>query len=59
MLAMAAARLGDFERAVDFLLNPNFEFDDVAMPLGGSRVPPPYLTGSALLLMAVAMISAV
>ncbi|KIX04559.1 uncharacterized protein Z518_05429 [Rhinocladiella mackenziei CBS 650.93] len=57
MLAMAAARLGDYERAVDFLLDPNFQFDDLGMPIGGSRVPTPYFPGSASLLMAVAMMS--
>lgn len=57
MLAMAAARLGDHDRAVDFLLHPAFQFDDVGMPVGGLRVPTPYFPGSASLLMAVALIS--
>ncbi|ETI23379.1 hypothetical protein G647_05180 [Cladophialophora carrionii CBS 160.54] len=57
MVAMAAARLGDFDRAVDFLLQPNFPFDDVGMPIGGTRVPTPYFPGSTSLLMAVAMMA--
>jgi len=58
MLAMTAAKLGDYDRAVDFLLNPNFQFDDVGMQIGGARVPTPYFPGSTSLLMAVAMMAA-
>nr|KAK5451284.1 hypothetical protein LTR18_001303 [Exophiala xenobiotica] len=56
-VAMTAARLGDFDRAVDFLVHPNFQFDDVGMQIGGSRVPTPYFPGSTSLLMAVAMMA--
>ncbi|KAL1718587.1 Six-hairpin glycosidase-like protein [Schizophyllum commune] len=58
MLAMSAARLGDAEKAVDWLLHPLFEFDDVGMPIGGVRVPTPYFPGSGGLLYAVAMMAA-
>ncbi|KAL1679170.1 Six-hairpin glycosidase-like protein [Schizophyllum commune] len=58
MLAMSAARIGDAEKAVDWLLHPLFQFDDVGMPIGGVRVPTPYFPGSGGLLYAVAMIAA-
>lgn len=58
MLAMSAARNGDPERAVDWLLDPLFQFDDVGMPVGGVRVPTPYFPGSGGLLYAVAMMAA-
>ncbi|KIY73388.1 hypothetical protein CYLTODRAFT_428495 [Cylindrobasidium torrendii FP15055 ss-10] len=58
MLAMAAARNGETDRAVDFLLDPLFQFDDVGMPVGGVRVPTPYFPGSGGLLYAVAMMAA-
>ena len=58
MLAMSAARLGDAEKAVDWLLHPLFAFDDVGMPIGGVRVPTPYFPGSGGLLYAVAMMAA-
>ncbi|KAI5884822.1 uncharacterized protein SCHCODRAFT_02645530 [Schizophyllum commune H4-8] len=58
MLAMSAARLGDADKAVDWLLHPLFEFDDVGMPVGGVRVPTPYFPGSGGLLYAVAMMAA-
>ncbi len=57
VVAIAAARLGDYDRAVEFLLQPNFQFDDVGMPIGGTRVPTPYFPGSTSLLMAVAMMA--
>ena len=57
MVAMTYAHLGEVERAVDFLLHPSFPFDDVGMPIGGSRVPTLYFPGSASLLMAVAMMA--
>jgi hypothetical protein len=37
MLAMNSARLGDVNQAVQYLLDPNFAFDDVGMPIGGPR----------------------
>ncbi|GLB34099.1 hypothetical protein LshimejAT787_0109830 [Lyophyllum shimeji] len=57
MLAMSAARNGDQEKAVEWLLHPLFVFDDVGMPVGGTRVPTPYFPGSGALLLAVAMMA--
>jgi len=57
MLAMSAARQGMPEKAVDWLLNPLFQFDDVGMPLGGVKVPTPYFPGSGSLLLAIAMMA--
>lgn len=57
MLAMNSARLGDIEQAVGYLLNENFQFDDIGMPIGGSRVPTPYFPGASSMLMAVAMLA--
>ncbi|KAH8817542.1 Six-hairpin glycosidase-like protein [Flagelloscypha sp. PMI_526] len=57
MLAMSAARNGDPEKAVDWLLDPLFQFDDIGMPVGGVRVPTPYFPGSGALLYAVAMMA--
>ncbi|KAI1798329.1 Six-hairpin glycosidase-like protein, partial [Ganoderma leucocontextum] len=57
MLAMSAARNGEAEKAIDWLLHPLFQFDDVGMPVGGVRVPTPYFPGSGALLYAVAMMA--
>jgi hypothetical protein len=58
MLAMNAARLGDVKVAVQYLVNGNFEFDDVGMPVGSaSKAPTPYFPGSSSLLLAVAMLA--
>lgn len=57
MLAMSAARLGDADKAIDWLLDPYYQFDDVGMPLGGAQVPTPYFPGSGGLLYAVAMMA--
>ena len=57
LLAMNAARLGDADKAVEWLLDDNFQFDDAGYPIGGSRVPTPYFPGSASLLWAVAMLA--
>jgi len=57
MLAMSAARLGDTEKAVEWLLDPYYQFDDVGMPLGGAQVPTPYFPGSGGLLYAIAMMA--
>ncbi|KAI0030553.1 Six-hairpin glycosidase-like protein [Vararia minispora EC-137] len=57
MLAMSAARLGDPSQAVNFLLHPDFQFDDVGMPVGGVRVPTPYFPGAGALLYAIAMMA--
>ena len=57
MLAMSAARNGETEQAIEWLLHPLFEFDDVGMPIGGVRVPTPYFPGSGSLLYAIAMMT--
>ncbi|KAI0646199.1 Six-hairpin glycosidase-like protein [Trametes meyenii] len=57
MLAMSAARNGEAEKAIEWLLHPLFEFDDIGMPVGGVRVPTPYFPGSGALLYAVAMMA--
>jgi len=57
LAAMTAARLNDPQKAVDFLLHPDFQFDDVGMPVGGDRVPTPYFPASGSLLLAVAMMA--
>ena len=58
MLAMSAARNGNPDMAVDWLLNPLFTFDDVGMPGGGVQVPSPYFPGAGALLLAIAMMAA-
>ncbi|PFH48576.1 hypothetical protein AMATHDRAFT_76650 [Amanita thiersii Skay4041] len=57
MLAMSAARNGETDNVIDWLLHPLFKFDDVGMPIGGVRVPTPYFPGSGALLLAVAMMA--
>lgn len=57
LLALTAARTGDTEKAVEWLLHPLFQFDDIGMPVGGSRVPTPYFPSSGSLLYAVAMMA--
>ena len=57
MLAMSAARIGNAEQAIDWLLHPLFQFDDVGMPIGGARVTTPYFPGSGALLYAIAMMA--
>ena len=57
MLAMSAARNGEPDQAVSWLLNDIFSFDDVGMPSGGARVPTPYFPGSGSLLLAVAFMA--
>ncbi|KAK4455455.1 Six-hairpin glycosidase-like protein [Podospora aff. communis PSN243] len=57
MLAMNSLRLGDRERAVEYLLHPIFQFDDAGYPVGGSRVPTPYFPNAASLLIAMAMMA--
>ncbi|KAF1993283.1 hypothetical protein P154DRAFT_503753 [Amniculicola lignicola CBS 123094] len=57
LLAMTAARLGDGEKAVEWLLDPNNQFDAVGMPVGGARVATPYFPASAGLLLAVGMMA--
>ncbi|OJD28927.1 six-hairpin glycosidase-like protein [Diplodia corticola] len=58
LLAMTALRGGDAETAIRWLLDENFAFDDVGMPLGGSRVPTPYFPASGGLMIVVAMLAA-
>ncbi|KFA56560.1 hypothetical protein S40293_01034 [Stachybotrys chartarum IBT 40293] len=57
MLAMNALRLGDVDRAVEYILHSSFQFDDAGYPIGGSRVPTPYFPSSGGLLMTVAMMA--
>jgi len=57
MLAMNSLRLGDTEGAVAYLLDENFPFDDIGMPIGGPRVATPYFPGAGGLLLAVAMMA--
>ncbi|KAG6856151.1 hypothetical protein H0H87_007056 [Tephrocybe sp. NHM501043] len=57
MLAMSAARNGDQDKAIEWLLHPFFAFDDVGMPIGGVRVPTPYFPGSGALLLSIAMMA--
>jgi hypothetical protein len=56
MLAMCAARLGQPERAVEFLTHngERFQFTETGLPTGG---PFPYLPSSGSLLYAVAMMA--
>lgn len=57
MLAMCAARLGETEQAIDFLLHPagGFQFDARGLATGG---PFPYFPSNGGLLYAVAMMAA-
>lgn len=57
MLAMCAARLGEPERAIDFLLTdkPGFQFDEQGLATGG---PFPYFPSNGGLLYAVAFMAA-
>lgn len=57
-LAMNAARSGFSERAIDFLLDDNFKFDDMEMVLGTEQVPSPYFPGIGSYLYAYAFMAA-
>lgn len=58
MLAMTAARLGQPEEAIDYLLEyPAFSFDEHGL-VGGGRAPFPYFPGNGGLLYAIAMMAA-
>lgn len=57
MLAMNSAKLNGTDKAIEWLLDPLFAFDDIGMPIGGVRVPTPYFPGSGALLLAVAMMA--
>lgn len=57
MLAMCAARLGQTERAIDYLLEyPGFHMDVHGL-VGGGRAPFPYFPGNGGLLTAIAMMA--
>eukprot|EP00659_Diplonema_papillatum_P002896 gene2896-4544_t len=56
MVAMTAARLGNGQVAMDFLLNDLYQFDDVGMASAAIATPPYYPTNSGIL-MAVAMMA--
>jgi hypothetical protein len=59
LLAMNAARLGDPESAVGFLVHDRFAFTDTGLPASGkSGVPSPYFPGAGGLLYAAAMMAA-
>ena len=57
MLAMSAARNGETEKAIEWLLHPLFEFDDVGMPVGGVRVLRPHSVLPRVRCAAVAMMA--
>ncbi|KAI6849444.1 hypothetical protein KC364_g6775 [Hortaea werneckii] len=57
LLSMNAARLGDVDQAVAWLLDEIFAFDDAGYHVGGARVPTPYMPGAASLLWAVALLA--
>ncbi|KAF1956583.1 hypothetical protein CC80DRAFT_535242 [Byssothecium circinans] len=57
LLALTAARMGDAEAAVDWLLDSDFAFDELGMPVGGTRVVTPYFPAAAGLLLAVGMMA--
>lgn len=59
MLAMTAARLGQQEKAIDYLLSyaTEFAFEEHGL-VGGGRAPFPYFPGNGGLLYAVAMMAA-
>ncbi len=54
---MNSVRLGMKEETIAYLLNDNFAFDDVGMPMGRSRASTPYFPGSSSLFLAIAMIA--
>jgi len=58
MLAMNAARSGNPENAVGFLLDENLHLDDVGLVRGTTQVPTPYFPGNGGLLYAVAFMAA-
>lgn len=58
LLAMNAARLGDPDRAVEFLLHPRYRFTGDGFPVSGTGAPTPYFPAAGGLLYAVAMMAA-
>jgi hypothetical protein len=57
-LAASAACNGAQGKTIDWLLHPEFQFDDIGMPIGGMRVPTPYFPGAGSFLYAIAVMSA-
>uniref|UniRef100_A0A8H7TMZ7 Six-hairpin glycosidase-like protein n=1 Tax=Bionectria ochroleuca TaxID=29856 RepID=A0A8H7TMZ7_BIOOC len=57
MMAMNSLRLGDVDRAIEYLLHHSFDFDDAGYPTGGTRVPRPYFPSSGSFLLAMAMMA--
>lgn len=68
MLSMNAARLAGTaeseeeksawkQKSIDYLLHEYYEFDDIGMPIGGSRVATPYMPACGGLLLATAMLA--
>ena len=45
---VSAARNGGTGKAIEWLLHPQFELDEVWMPFSGVRVPTPYFPGALL-----------
>eukprot|EP00026_Physarum_polycephalum_P004137 Phypoly_transcript_04154.p1 GENE.Phypoly_transcript_04154~~Phypoly_transcript_04154.p1 ORF type:complete len:701 (+),score=64.66 Phypoly_transcript_04154:35-2104(+) len=58
LLAMTAARSGDPDMAVNWLLHPLFQFDDIGMPMAGGGGLTPYFPSSGGLLYAIAFMTA-
>ncbi|KAL1602721.1 hypothetical protein SLS60_006142 [Paraconiothyrium brasiliense] len=57
LMAIAAARLGNGEQAVRWLLDSNNQVNELGMPEGGNRVATPYFPASAGMLLAVGMMA--
>ena len=55
LLAMNSLRLGDVNQAIDYMLYPEFQFDDAGYAIGGAAVPTPYMPAAGGLLLAAAM----
>jgi hypothetical protein len=58
MLAMNAARIGEPDKAIDFLLHRAMPFDDVGLSRGGEQVPFPYFPATGSFLYAIAFMAA-
>jgi hypothetical protein len=56
-MAIAAARMGNGEQAVRWLLDSNNQINKLGMPEGGNRVATPYFPASAGMLLAVGMMA--
>lgn len=57
MLAMSSMRMGEREKAVEWLLDLLLVFDEVGMPVSGVRAPTLDFTSAGALLYAVAMMT--